>query len=401
MKRNIDDAIQDFPILGNDYAYLDNAATTQKPKVVLDAVKEYYESCNANAYRAVHRWGEEATRRYEDARHTIARFINAPSSQELIFTSGATDGINLVADSFCRRYISPGDEILLTGMEHHSNIVPWQIRGDQAGAVLKYIPILENGDLDLEALKKLWSSKTRLLALTHVSNVLGTINPVKQIIREAHSRGIPVLVDAAQSVPHMPLDVQDLDCDFLVFSGHKMCAPMGTGGLYGKKELLEELPPYRGGGQMIRTVRKEGSEWASLPSKFEAGTPNIAGAVGLATAVSYLESWKLKEIDRKEQDLTRILINGLDDLKGYTILGRPACRSGIVSFSHKDYHPHDLAQYLDEEGFALRAGQHCAHPLARELNIKASLRASVYLYNSREEIYRLLEALDRVSGKLI
>jgi cysteine desulfurase/selenocysteine lyase len=400
LKRTINDAVLDFPIFRDGYAYLDNAATTQKPRAVLDAVRDYYESCNANAYRAIHRWGEEATRRYEEARRRTASFINASSPHQIIFTSGATDGINLAADSFCRRYVTPGDEILISGMEHHSNIVPWQIRGKQAGAVLKYIPVLENGELDLDSLDRLLTPRTRLLALTHVSNVLGTVNPVKQIIRKAHAREIPVLVDAAQSVPHMPVDVQDLDCDFLVFSGHKMCGPMGTGVLYGRKALLEELPPFRGGGQMIRSVHSDHSEWNGIPQKFEAGTPNIAGALGLAAAMDYLEAWGLDTIDEKERELTEILQDGLEGLKGYTIHGRPARRSGILSFSHRDFHAHDLAQYLDDEGFALRAGQHCAHPLARELKTGATLRSSVYLYNSREEIVRLLESLDRASGKL-
>lgn len=398
--KNFDTAATDFPILKGDYAYLDNAATTQKPRAVLEAVKGYYESCNANAYRAIHRWGEEATRRYEETRRRVASFINAPSPQQIIFTSGATDGINLVADAFCRRYIHQGDEILISGMEHHSNIVPWQIRGEQAGAVLNYIPVLENGELDLGSLDRLLSPRTRLLALTHVSNVTGTVNPVKQIIREAHARAVPVLVDAAQSVPHMPVDVQDMDCDFLVFSGHKMCGPMGTGVLYGRIELLEELPPFRGGGQMIRSVHRDHSEWNDVPYKFEAGTPNIAGAVGLAAAMDYLDGWGMQTIDEKEKELTELLLSGLEELRGFKVYGRPARRSGILSFSHRDYHAHDLAQYLDEEGFALRAGQHCAHPLARELKTGASLRASVYLYNSKEEMTRLLEVLDQASGKL-
>ena len=400
MKKTIDEAVLDFPILRDGYAYLDNAATTQKPRAVLDAVRDYYENCNANAYRAIHRWGEEATRRYEEARLKVSSFINASTPEEIIFTSGATDAVNLVADTFCRSIIQAGDEILLTSMEHHSNIVPWQIRGEQAGAILKYIPLREDGELDLEALEKLWSPRTKLLALTHVSNVLGTVNPVKQIIREAHARQIPVLVDAAQSVPHMSVDLKDLDCDFLVFSGHKMCAPMGTGVLYGKKELLEKLPPFRGGGQMIRSVYPDHSDWNDLPNRFEAGTPNIAGAVGLAAAIDYLEDWGLDAIEAREHELTNLLLSGLDSLKDYTVYGRPSHRSGIVSFSHKDYHAHDLAQYLDEEGFALRAGQHCAHLLAGELETGATLRASVYLYNDPDQIIRLLEKLDRISDKL-
>ncbi len=402
MKRSVHEAVLDFPILNGEdgYVYFDNAATTQKPQAVLDALTDYYTSCNANVYRAIHRWGEESTRRYEESRKVVASFIGAPSAEEVIFTSGTTDSINLAATIACQGFIRPGDEIILTEMEHHSNLVPWQIQGERTGAVLKFIPVTDEGELDLAALEKLWSPRTKLLALTHMSNVLGTVNPVGEIIAEAHARGVKVLVDGAQSVPHMKVDVGVLDCDFLAFSGHKMCGPTGTGVLYGRKELLEELPPFRGGGEMIRSVYLDHSEWNSLPHKYEAGTPNIAGAVGLAAAVNYLESLGMDEIEKKEQSLTRRLIEGLDGLKDYRLYGRARHRGGIAAFTREGTHSHDLTQYLDSRGFALRAGHHCAHPLARRLNALSTTRASVYFYNNEGEIDRLLEALES-AGKYV
>ncbi|WP_210411481.1 aminotransferase class V-fold PLP-dependent enzyme [Oceanispirochaeta crateris] len=395
MKRSIEHSALDFPIFNGDesYVYLDNAATTQKPKAVLEAIMDYYSNCNANVYRAIHRWGEESTRRYEEARQTVAAFIGASSTDEIIFTSGATDSINLAATVYCQRYIEPGDEIILTEMEHHSNLVPWQIQGERTGAVLKFIPVDESGELNLEVLKTLWSPRTKLLALTHMSNVLGTINPVKEIIKLAHERGVKVLIDGAQSVPHIKVDVQDLNCDFLAFSGHKMCGPTGTGVLYGKRELLDELPPFRGGGEMIRSVFLDHSEWNSLPHKFEAGTPNIAGVVGLAAAVHYLQSWGMDRIEEQEKILTKRLIRGLDSLEEYTLYGKGRHRGGIAAFTRKGTHSHDLTQYLDSKGFALRAGHHCAHPLARKLNALSTTRASVYFYNNVGQIDSLLKTL--------
>jgi len=395
LEKDISHSARDFPILngGERYVYLDNAATTQKPQAVLDGIMDYYTQCNANVYRAIHRWGEESTRRYEEARKTAGAFINAASPDEVIFTSGTTDGINLAATVFCRAFIRPGDEIILTEMEHHSNLVPWQIQAERTGAVLRFIPITDEGELDLKVLETLWSPRTKLLGLTHMSNVLGTINPVKEIAALAHSRGVKVLVDGAQSVPHMRVDVQDLDCDFLAFSGHKMCGPTGIGVLYGKKEQLDELPPFRGGGEMIRSVFLDHSEWNSLPHKFEAGTPNIAGAVGLSAALKYLNSWGMDKIEAREKKLTHRLITGLDELDAYKVYGRARRRGGIAAFSRKGTHAHDLTQYLDSKGFALRAGHHCAHPLARRLNALSTTRASVYFYNTEEEIDRLLEAL--------
>jgi cysteine desulfurase/selenocysteine lyase len=395
LKRSIEHSALDFPIFNGDesYVYLDNAATTQKPKAVLEAMMDYYSNCNANVYRAIHRWGEESTRRYEEARQTVATFIGASSTDEIIFTSGATDSINLAATVYCQRYIEPGDEIILTEMEHHSNLVPWQIQGERTGAVLKFIPVDESGELNLEVLKTLWSPRTKLLALTHMSNVLGTINPVKEIIKLAHDRGVKVLIDGAQSVPHIKVDVQDMDCDFLAFSGHKMCGPTGTGVLYGKRELLDELPPFRGGGEMIRSVFLDHSEWNSLPHKFEAGTPNIAGVVGLAAAIRYLQSWGMDRIEEQEKILTKRLIRGLDSLEEYTLYGKGRHRGGIAAFTRKGTHSHDLTQYLDSKGFALRAGHHCAHPLARKLNALSTTRASVYFYNNVGQIDSLLKTL--------
>ncbi|MDC7234173.1 MAG: cysteine desulfurase [Spirochaetales bacterium] len=395
MKHPIEQSYMDFPILrdNRDYTYLDNAATTQKPDVVLKALQDYYTQCNANVYRAIYRWGEESTRRYEAAREKTAAFINAESPDQLIFTSGTTDSINLAAATLCRHLIKEGDEIILTEMEHHSNLVPWQIQAEYAGAVLKFIPVSESGELDLAALEGLWSPRTRILALTHMSNVLGTINPVKEITARAHSRGVTVLVDAAQSVPHMKVDVQDLGCDLLAFSGHKMYGPTGIGALYGKKELLEALPPFRGGGEMIRTVYLDHSEWNTLPHKFEAGTPNIAGAIGLGAAVDYLNSYGMKAIEQREARLTEKLIAGLDSLPEYKLFGRAENRGGIAAFSREGSHSHDLTEYLDGRGLALRAGHHCAHPLGRKLNALSTCRASVSFYNTEEEIEKLITAL--------
>ena len=381
--------------------YLDNAATTHKPQAVLDAITGYYSSCNANVFRAIHQWGEESTRQYEEARRKVCRFIGASDSAEIIFTSGTTDAINLAADSFCRRYLTEGDEILLTEMEHHSNIVPWQLAAEKYGCVLKYIPVTQTGELDLKALETLWSKKTKLLTVCHMSNLLGTVNDVKDIIRKAHSRGIPVLLDAAQSVPHMPVNVQDLDCDFMAFSGHKMCGPTGTGVLYGKREYLEELPPWKGGGEMIRNVFPDHSEWNSLPHKFEAGTPNIAGAIGLGAAVDYLAQLGMVNIRQREEALTRKLLEGLQSIPEITVVGSPEIRGGIVSFLRQGSHAHDLTQYMDSRGVALRAGHHCAHILARKMGARSTSRASLYFYNTEEDIDVFLKELENAGEHLI
>lgn len=399
MNRIIENSYSDFPLLreNRDYIYLDNAATTQKPQSVLEAIQDYYRECNSNVYRAIHRWGEESTRRYESARQKTAAFINAEHPEQVIFTSGTTDSINLAATTLCRHLIQEGDEIILTEMEHHSNLVPWQIQAEYAGAVLKFIPVTDKGELDLEALDSLWSSKTKILALTQMSNVLGTVNPVKEIVARAHKRGVKVLIDAAQSIPHMPVDVQNLDCDLLAFSGHKMYGPTGIGVLYGKKELLEELPPFRGGGEMIRSVFLDHSEWNTLPHKFEAGTPNIAGAIGLGAAVDYINRWGMKEIEKREALLTEQLIHGIKNLKEFKLYGRAENRGGIAAFTRSGCHSHDLTQYMDSRGFALRAGHHCAHPLARKLNALSTTRASVSFYNTEPEIEKLIKTLDQAA----
>ena len=395
----------DFPILNQNspetVIYLDNAATTQKPQAVIDAVTNYYTTCNANVFRAIHQWGEESTRRYEEARRKIGHFIGAAESSEVVFTSGTTESINLVADSFCRRYISEGDEIILSEMEHHSNIIPWQLAAEKYGCVLKYIPVTEKGELNCKALTTLWSRKTKLLTLTHMSNFLGTINDVKAIIREAHSRQVPVFLDAAQSVPHIPVNVQDLDCDFMAFSGHKMYGPTGIGILYGKKKYMEELPPWKGGGEMIRSVYPDHSEWNSLPHKFEAGTPNMAGAIGLGAAMEYMGKLGMENIRQREELLKQKLLKGLQSLSEIKIIGNPAERGGIISFTRQGTHAHDLTQYLDSRGIALRAGHHCAHILARKMGSQSTSRASLSFYNTEEEIEIFLSVLKEAGKHLI
>ena len=397
MTKEVYEIRKDFPIFSGtesrDYIYLDNAATTQKPLAVLEAVSGYYTNYNANVYRAIHRWGEESTRQYEEARNKVARFINAGENREIIFTSGTTDSINLVAASFCRAFTSPGDEIILSEMDHHSNIVPWQIASEQYGLKLKYIPVLPDGTLNKKTLKTLWSDKTRMLALTHMSNVLGTVNDVKSLIRDAHERNVPVLLDGAQSVPHMAVDVQALDCDFLAFSGHKMCGPTGIGVLYGKAAYLEKLPPWKGGGEMIRSVYHDHSEWNTLPHKFEAGTPNIAGAIGLGAAVDYLSALGMDRIHSMEAALTERLLSGLKQIKGVRVFGRAPIRGGIAAFMKEGVHAHDLTQYLDSRGVAVRAGHHCAHILAKKLNALSTARASLYFYNTFGEVDQFLKIL--------
>ena len=398
MTKSVYEIRKDFPIFSTEenagYIYLDNAATTQKPRAVLDAIGNFYINYNANVYRAIHRWGEESTRHHEEARKKVARFINARESREIIFTSGTTDSINLIASSFCRAHTSAGDEIILTEMEHHSNIVPWQITAQQYGLKLKYIPVKSDGTLELDVLPDLWSEKTRIVAITHMSNVLGTVNHVKTVIRQAHERGIPVLLDAAQTVPHMAVDVRDLDCDFLAFSGHKMCGPTGIGVLYGKAGNLEKFPPWKGGGEMIRSVYRDHSDWNTpFPHKFEAGTPNIAGAIGLGAAVDYLTSIGMDRIRSMEEELTDRLLKGLENIRGIRVFGKAPVRGGIAAFEKEGVHSHDLVHYLDTKGIALRAGHHCAHILAKKLKALSTARASLYFYNTPEEVDRLLEIL--------
>ncbi|HXF64047.1 MAG TPA: cysteine desulfurase [Caldilineaceae bacterium] len=392
---------QDFPILARrigekQLVYLDNAATSQKPETVLQAMDDYYRRYNANVHRGVHTLSEEATAAYERARLRVARFIHAASDREVIFTRGATEGINLVANTWGRANLGPGDEVLITEMEHHSNIVPWQILRDQLGFTLRYIPITDQGLLDLDQLDSLLTERTKLLSVVHASNVLGTINPIAELVTAAHRVGAKVLVDAAQSVPHMPVDVQALDVDFLAFSSHKMCGPTGIGVLYGKRELLEAMPPWLGGGDMIREVKLTGSKWNVLPYKFEAGTPAIAEAVGLGAAVEYLEGVGMEWVRAHERALTAYAYERISQVEGVRILGPgPEARGGLVAFTLGDIHPHDLAAILDGEGVAVRAGHHCAQPIHDRLQCVASARASFYLYNTPEEIDRLAAALEK------
>ena len=391
----------DFPLLnrpltygGNDrtLVYLDNANTTQKPEVVLDALVHYYENANANVSRAIHSLGEEATRIYEGARDRVKTFLNAAHREEIIFTKGTTEAINLVASSFCRLLVA-GDEIVLTEMEHHANLVPWQMAAEERGLVLKFLPFDSSGVLELDKLPGLLTPRTRLVAVTAMSNVLGTINPVAEIIRQAHAHGVPVLVDGAQAVPHQKLDVQTLDCDFLVFSSHKMGGPTGFGVLYGKKTWLDKLPPYHGGGNMIRSVWLDRFEPNVLPFKFEAGPPHMEGAAGLTAAIDYLETVGLDWIARYERLLAEYALERLGPLKGLRVLGTAPDKGGIVSFLIDGVHAHDLAAFLDDRGIAVRAGHHCAHPLARKLGVVSSARASFWFYNTMGEAEAFAEAV--------
>src|SRR4051812_28738281 len=393
---------QDFPMLrqtvrGKRLVYLDNAATSQKPQVVIDAVTRFYASENANIHRGVHYLSERATVAYDQARETVARFINARSSHEIIFTKGTTEGINLVAQSYGRTFLRPGDEILITGMEHHSNIVPWQLVCEQTGAVLRAARINDAGELDLESFTELLNDRTRLVALVHVSNALGTINPVKRLIELAHVRGLPVLLDAAQAAPHVALDIQDLDCDFLAFSGHKVFGPTGVGVLYGREALLDRMPPYQGGGGMIETVTLERSTWAGLPLKFEAGTPMIAQVLGLRAALDYIGEIGLASIEAWEQELLSYATGMLAAVPGCRIIGTAREKAGLLSFVLDKVHPHDIGTILDLEGVAVRAGHHCAQPTMRHFGVPATVRASFAVYNTKDEIDVLAAGLGTVA----
>lgn len=392
----------DFPILnrtiedGRPFVYFDNAATTQRPRQVIEAITTLYETHYGNVHRGIHRLADETTELYEGARERIARFLNARSATEIIFTSGATAGINLVARSWGDSNVQEGDEILVTELEHHSNLVPWFQLAERTGAVIRYIPITDDGLLVMEELERLLSSRTKLVAVTAASNVLGTVPPLPVIIKAAHSVGALVLVDGAQGVPHRKTDVQALDADFLVFSGHKMLGPSGVGVLYGKREILESMPPFMGGGSMIREVRMDGFTPGDVPYRFEAGTPPIVPAIGMTAAIDYLEQVGLERIDQYERQLTKRLHEELEKLEFVRILGpTPEYKSGIVSFVVDRIHAHDVAQVLDSVGVAVRAGHHCAMPLHKRLGVTASVRASFYFYNMASEIDRLIEGLDR------
>ncbi|QRK12942.1 cysteine desulfurase [Archangium violaceum] len=391
----------DFPILhqevrGRPLVYLDSAATTQKPQAVIDALVHYYTHDNANVHRGVHALSERATQAYEGARERVRRFINARETKEIIFVRGCTEAVNLVAQTYGRSKVGPGDEVLITAMEHHSDIVPWQMLCQQAGATLKVVPVDERGDLRMEQLDALLTERTRILAVTHVSNALGTVNPVREIVKRAHARGVPVLVDGAQALAHFRVDVQELDCDFYAFSGHKMFGPTGIGVLYGKASVLESMPPWQGGGDMILTVTMEKTVYNRLPYRLEAGTPDISGAVGLAAAMDYIDAVGLEGISAHDRELLEYGSRALESVPGLKLLSRGRERSGVLSFIMEDVHAHDVGTILDREGVAIRAGHHCAQPLLSCFGVAATVRASLAMYNTREDIDALVRGLHKV-----
>ena len=392
---------KDFPILerkvyGKPLVYLDNAATSQKPRQVIDALVNYYENYNANIHRAVHCLGEEATAAYEEARAKVAKFINAPSPESIIFTRNTTEAINLVAYTWGRANVREGDEILLTQMEHHSNLIPWQRLAAEKGASVRYIELTDTHTLALDGLENLFDARTRIAAMPHVSNSLGTINPVEKIAAEARRNGTLFLVDGAQGAPHLPVDVQAIDCDFYAFSAHKMLGPTGVGVLYGRPELLEEMEPFLGGGEMIRKVTYEGATWNDLPWKFEAGTPNIADVIAFGAAVDYLSELGMENVREHEVEITDYALTRLSQMEGIVMYGPPDPRErgGVVSFNFGDLHPHDIGTVLDHHGVAIRAGHHCTQPLMRTLGVSGTARASFYVYNTPEEVDVLVEALE-------
>jgi cysteine desulfurase / selenocysteine lyase len=392
---------EDFPILsvrphGKRLVYLDNAATTQKPRQVIDAIRHYYERENANVHRGVHHLSERATEAFESARKKVQRFFNIPLSCEVVFTRGATESVNLVAQSYGRAFLREGDEIVLTHMEHHSNIVPWQMVCQEKGARIRVAPINERGELLMDDFAALLNERTRLVSVVHVSNALGTVNPVRDIIRMARERHIPVLLDGAQSAPHMPVDVQELGCDFFVCSGHKMYGPTGIGVLYGRGEWLDRMPPWQGGGDMIMSVSFEKTSYNTAPFKFEAGTPNIAGAVGLGAAVDYLSALGMDRVAAHEQELLEHGTRLLSDIPGVRLIGTAARKAGVLSFVMDTAHPHDIGQILDEEGIAIRAGHHCAQPVMNFYGVPATARASLGVYTTREDLDALAEGIRAV-----
>ena len=396
----------DFPLLsrsmrGKSLVYLDNAATSQKPRHVIDAIHRYYETLNANVHRGVYQLSEEATAAYEWGRAMTARYLNAPSPAEIVFVRGATEGINLVAATFGRRRVGKGDEVLISAMEHHSNIVPWQMLCEERSATLRVLPMNERGELLLDRLPDLLTSRTRIVSVVHVSNSLGTVNPVREIIREAHGRGIPVLLDGAQAAPHGPVDVQALDCDFYAVSGHKMFGPTGIGALFGKRALLDEMPPYQGGGEMIQSVTFAKTTYAPLPMKFEAGTPNIEGAVGLGAAVDYLRQLDWDAVARHEADLLAYATEAVSSVPGVRLVGTAARKASVVSFVMEGAHPHDIGTVLDQEGVAIRTGHHCTQPVMDFFGVPATARASMAFYNTRDDVDRLVAGLHRVRELLV
>jgi len=393
---------EDFPILGRTVygkplVYLDNAATSQKPRQVIEALVRYYEHYNANVHRAVHCLGEEATAAYEEAREKVARFINAPSPECIVFTRNTTEAINLVAHTWGRANVGPESELLLTQMEHHSNLIPWQRLAAEKGASLRYIGLTDHQTLELDGLEDLMDRRTRILAVTHVSNAVGTINPVEKLAALAHRNGTTVLVDGAQSAPHMPVDVQAMGCDFFAFSAHKMLGPTGVGVLYARRELLEEMEPFLGGGEMISRVTLEGATWNDVPWKFEAGTPNIADVIAFSAAIDYLEGLGMENVRAHEVEVTGCALSRLRQMDEVTIYGPPgpAGRGGVISFNYPNLHPHDIGTVLDRHGVAIRAGHHCTQPLMRSLGVSGTARVSFYVYNTLEEVDVLVDALSR------
>ncbi len=397
----VEEVRRDFPILhqqvyGHPLVYLDNAATSQKPRAVIDAISHYYERGNANIHRGVHFLSEHATEEHEAARRIVQRFLNAADKREVIFVRSATEGINLVAQTYGRKHVGAGDEVLITAMEHHSNIVPWQMLCEEKGARLRVIPIDDRGELMMDELPKLLGPRTKLLAVTHVSNALGTINPLRKIIEIAHSHGVPVVVDGAQAVPHVKVDVQELDCDFYVFSGHKVYGPTGIGVLYGKRALLEAMPPYQGGGDMIRSVTFEKTLYNDVPYKFEAGTPNIAGAIGLGAAIEYVNHLGIDNIAAHEHDLLVYATEALSAIPDIRLIGTAAQKAAVISFVIEGIHPHDIGTILDRSGIAIRTGHHCAQPVMLRFRIPATARASFAMYNTRGEVDALVEGIQKV-----
>ncbi len=394
---------EDFPILsrrvhGKPLVYLDNAATTQKPQAVIEALVHFYQHHNANIHRAIHTLGEEATAAYEETRAKVCQFINAPRPETIVFTRNATEALNLVAYAWGRHNLGPGDEILLTEMEHHSNLVPWQRLAQEVGAAVRYIGVSDEGTLALDGLDEIIGEKTKLVGVAHVSNALGTINPVGEIVAAAHRKGALVVIDGAQSVPHMPVDVQALDCDFLAFSGHKMLGPTGVGVLYGRYELLEAMEPFLTGGEMIRRVRLDGATWNDVPWKFEAGTPNIADVIAFGVALDYLSALGMENVRAHEEALTAYTLRRLRQLEDIIVYGPKDAsqRGGVISFNYPGIHPHDVGTILDREGVAIRAGHHCAQPLMRRLGVTGTARASFYIYNTPDEVDALIEGVEKV-----
>jgi cysteine desulfurase / selenocysteine lyase len=393
----------DFPILGirprgMRLVYLDSAATSQKPRQVIDALTRYYEEENGNIHRGVHYLSELATIRYDETREAVRRFINARSTNEVVFTRNTTESINLVASSFGQAFVKPGDEIVVSYMEHHSNIVPWQLMAARTGAVIRAVPVTDIGELDLDAYESLLNSRTKLVAISWVSNALGTINPARRIVEIAHARGIPVLLDGAQAAPHLPIDVRSVGCDFLAFSGHKMLGPTGVGVLYARDDWFDRLPPYQGGGDMIETVAIEQTTYAKAPSKFEAGTPDIGSVVAFRAAIEYLERTTLDAIAQHEHMLLAEATERVSALRGIKLIGTAPNKAGVLSFTMDGVHPHDIATILDQQGVAIRAGHHCTQPLMARFECGATARASFYLYNTMEDVNALVEGLEKVRG---